>query len=165
MTGKKERTHFFFEKKKQKTFASKEARKRRVQCALALHQRCGHCQPGASEPPVQRRSWRGGRVLHEGGTRARTMVTLCARLRVEQTKAAQSRTRLIVARRPENQKQHDDKVENESMFFFEKKNQKTFANWAAANPEPQRPDGARPNDRKSFGSFLQKRTSSFSSYP
>jgi hypothetical protein len=71
------------------------------------------------------------------------MVTLGARLRVEQTKPAQGRTRLVVACRPENQQQHDDKVEHkkrrfqsltwlprgrsETMGFSEKKKQKTFA--------------------------------------
>jgi hypothetical protein len=39
------------------------------------------------------------------------------------------------------------------MFFFEKKNQKTFANWA----EPVRKDRS-PNNQKFFASFFQKRS-------
>jgi hypothetical protein len=42
------------------------------------------------------------------------------------------------------------------MFFFEKKNQKTFATLAAALPAPPRL-----NRQKSFASFLQKRRPSF----
>jgi hypothetical protein len=47
---------------------------------------------------------------------------------------------------------------NAQDFFFEKKKQKTFAHLAAASPERLSPDS-----QKFFGSFFQKRTSSFSS--
>jgi hypothetical protein len=40
-------------------------------------------------------------------------------------------------------------------FFFEKKKQKTFANWASGC------DTSTDKEQKFFGSFLQKRTSSF----
>jgi len=39
-------------------------------------------------------------------------------------------------------------------FFFEKKNQKTFALWTRHAGQ-----GAHPNEQKFFGSFFQKRTS------
>jgi hypothetical protein len=42
------------------------------------------------------------------------------------------------------------------MFFFEKKNQKTFANLAAASPGE-----ARSHDQKFFASFFQKRSPFF----
>jgi hypothetical protein len=44
-------------------------------------------------------------------------------------------------------------------FFFEKKKQKTFANWASLYPgRPQ------PNSQKFFASFFQKRGPSFPSF-
>jgi UDP-N-acetylglucosamine:LPS N-acetylglucosamine transferase len=48
--------------------------------------------------------------------------------------------------------------EKEEMFFFEKKNQKTFALWTRHAGQ-----GAHPNKQKFFGSFFQKRTSFSSS--
>jgi hypothetical protein len=42
------------------------------------------------------------------------------------------------------------------LFFFEKKNQKTLANWA--EPIQERP---KPNRQKFFASFFQKRRPSF----
>jgi hypothetical protein len=48
------------------------------------------------------------------------------------------------------------RVSDRKPFFFEKKKQKTFANLAAVSPERL---GS--NEQKFFGSFFQKRTSSF----
>jgi hypothetical protein len=46
------------------------------------------------------------------------------------------------------------------MFFFEKKNQKTFATLARSQIPPPVPD-SEGQEKKFFGSFFQKRTSSF----
>jgi hypothetical protein len=45
------------------------------------------------------------------------------------------------------------------MFFFEKKNQKTFAPFGRSQIPQPAPDSA-PNEKKFFGSFSQKRTTS-----
>jgi hypothetical protein len=44
------------------------------------------------------------------------------------------------------------------MFFFEKKNQKTFASYGRSRTQAPEPDSAR-QLQKFFGSFFQKRTS------
>jgi hypothetical protein len=47
-------------------------------------------------------------------------------------------------------------MEVSKRFFFEKKNQKTFGPAGCGNG-----DAKAPNEQKFFGSFFQKRTSSF----
>jgi hypothetical protein len=49
------------------------------------------------------------------------------------------------------------------LFFFEKKNQKTFATFGRSRTQAPEPDSVR-QLQKFFGSFFQKRTSSFLSY-
>jgi hypothetical protein len=48
------------------------------------------------------------------------------------------------------------------MFFFEKKNQKTFALLVPRKLHPATPPGTGSWEQKFFGSFFQKRTVSFS---
>jgi hypothetical protein len=51
-------------------------------------------------------------------------------------------------------------VKGRKLFFFEKKNQKTFAPYGRSRMAPPGP-GSAANEEKFFGSFFQKRTSSF----
>jgi hypothetical protein len=47
--------------------------------------------------------------------------------------------------------------EGRKMFFFEKKNQKTFATYGWSLTQAPEPNSA-PKQKKFFGSFFQKRT-------
>jgi hypothetical protein len=53
-------------------------------------------------------------------------------------------------------------VGERKMFFFEKKNQKTFATFGRSRTQAPESDSER-QEQKFFGSFFQKRTTSFPS--